>query len=255
MEKKHRNEYDETKELLQRIRKLNKSSKKEIQEQISSSKPRLGDDDMDKKQYPDVSNFGDPVEWQKSEREDRQIDTQPNEEPSNWEEPQKEPEPSNWKNPDETSSWDPLDKEGETNSMMKSIENWNSEESSKNKDYDVVNNVEVVINSTDTADLQLNDDEKVKLSQLIDDFRTEVSEITEFGQLNIYDDNAKLDGNLGEVNLGFTLSAGDDNGLFLSNSAMVQINDNIMEFINKLKLFQIKFNDVLNELISNRQQN
>ena len=238
MEKKHRNEYDDTKELLKRIRKLNNSSKQQIEEQITGSKPRLGD------MNDDELNQLRP-ESQSQERLQADIKPQTEEEPSNWEAPQGEEDPSNWEKP------------GDNQPQPEAQENPIQPETGgdDNKDYDVVNNVEIVINSTDTADLQLNDDEKGKISQLIDDFRAEVSEIAEFGQLNIYDDNAKLDGNLGEVNLGFTLSAGDDNGLFLSNSAMVQINDNIMEFIDKLKIFQVKFNDTLNEIISNRLQN
>lgn len=162
----------------------------------------------------------------------------------------------------ESSGWEPSDIEGETNSMKNSIQNYwdknpnpaNNQKSEKN-DLTVINNVEIVINSTDEADLTLNDDEKGKISQMIDDFRSEVSEITDFGKLNIYDGSAKLDGNVKEVNLGFTLSAGDDNGLFLSNSSMLQINDTTLQYIDKLKKFQIKFNDIMDEIISNRQQN
>jgi len=104
-------------------------------------------------------------------------------------------------------------------------------------------------------DEDLDEDEKTKISQLIDDFREEVSEIAEFGKLQIYADNAKLDGNVGEENIGFMLSAGDDSGLFLTNSAMVRIDQNSSEFVDKLKTYQIKFNDTMNEIIANRQQN
>jgi hypothetical protein len=168
---------------------------------------------------------------------------------------------------DDISDWDPFDKKGETQDMENDIQSYwdknpqpskpqssNSQPSEKS-DVAVINNIEVVINSTDNADFVLNDDEKGKISQLIDDFRSEVSEIAEFGHLNIYGEGAKLDGIIKEVNLSFTLSAGDDNGVFLSNSSMLQINDNTMQYIDKLKKFQQKFNDVLGEIIGNRQQN
>lgn len=187
-----RNDYDDTKDFLNKIRKITKNTAQDIREQLENPNAVLTD------KYPQ---------------------SQP---PS-----QAQPQPTQQ----------------------------SSATSTEKGDFAVINNVEVVINSTDKADLTLQDEEKGKISQLIDDFRTEVSEIAEFGKLNIYDDSAKLDGNIKDVNLGFTISAGDDNGVFLSNTSMVQLNDNTMEFINKLKRYQAKFNNVMGEIIGNRQQN
>ncbi len=183
-----RNEYDETKNFLNKIRKITKTTAQDIREQLESPKNPLAD------------RFTPP-----------QSSTPPT-------------QPT-------------------------------TATATEKSDFEVINNVEVAINSSDRADLKLTDEEKGKVSQLIDDFRSEVSEIAQFGKLNIYDGSAKLDGNIKEVNLGFTISAGDDNGVFLSNAAMLQINDNTMGFIDKLKKFQIKFNDVMGQIIANRQQN
>lgn len=187
-----RNEYDDTKDFLNKIRKITKNTAQDIREQLENPNPTLTD------KYPSTQSQSQPP-------------TQPTQQLSAT--------------------------------------------STEKEDFAVINNVEVVINSTDRADLKLEDDEKGKISQLIDDFRSEVSEITEFGKLNIYNDSAKLDGNIKDVNLGFTISAGDDNGVYLSNASMLQLNDNTMGFINKLKRYQLKFNNVMGEIIGNRQQN
>jgi len=189
-----RNEYDETKAFLNKIRKLTKTSAQDIREQLDTRR-------FATTEYPPTTSA-----------------TQ-------------KPEPLTQPTAPQTS------------------------QSTEKNDFAVINNVEVVINSTDRDDLKLGDEEKGKISQLIDDFRSEVSEIAEFGKLNIYDDSAKLDGNIKEVNLGFTISAGDDNGVFLSNAAMLQINDNSMAYIDKLKKFQLKFNDTMGTIIATRQQN
>jgi len=54
-------------------------------------------------------------------------------------------------------------------------------------EYIVVNNVEVKLHSSDQADLEISEEEKSGLSQLIDNFRTQVTEIAEFEEgFNIY---------------------------------------------------------------------
>lgn len=125
----------------------------------------------------------------------------------------------------------------------------------ENNDVMVINNVDVVVNSADPQDFTFSDDEKGKISQLIDDFRTEVSELVDFGKLIIYPNSSKLDGKIGNINLGFTLSAGDDEGLYLSNASFLKIDDTSLDVINKLKMFGDKFSSILNEMLSNRKEN
>jgi hypothetical protein len=119
-------------------------------------------------------------------------------------------------------------------------------------DFAVINDVEVKINSDDPEDLQLSDEEKGKISQLIDDFRAEVSETVEFGQLNIYDTSAKLDGRISEIGLEFTLSTGDDTGLYIKGS-MLKIDDTSLGMINKLKVYEVKFANSINDLLVTRR--
>ena len=215
MTKTTKNEYDQTKRFLNKIRKLNNLSVEQIKEQLEDKDPI---DDGEEKIYKSVIKTTVPSD----KSEDPDVDNE-----------------SNWETPD-----------------TETQQNWEDSENNEEKsDFDVINNVEVVINSTDKADLQLKDEEKGKISQLIDDFRKDVYEIAEFGKLNIYDNSAKLDGNIGETNLNFTLSAGDDNGVYLHNMSMMKLNNETAEFIRKLQEFQPKFNDVLNEIIANRQQN
>jgi hypothetical protein len=123
------------------------------------------------------------------------------------------------------------------------------------KDFTIVNGVEVRFNSTDTQDLQMKDDEKTKVSALIDAFRNEVSEIAELGQMMVYPDSVKLEGVIGNFNINFTLSAGDDNGVYISNASLLKLSDEVMEILNKLKRFEMKFTDEMNNLILTRRQN
>lgn len=125
----------------------------------------------------------------------------------------------------------------------------------EDKDITVVNNVEIVMNSSDEMDLQLNDEEKGKVSQIIDDFRSEISELVDFGKLQIYNNSAKLDGILNQFNLNFVLSAGDDQGVFISNTSLLKITKEILEILSRLEDFSYKFHNTIGDLISNRKQN
>jgi sporulation protein YlmC with PRC-barrel domain len=132
-------------------------------------------------------------------------------------------------------------------------DNMDYESGEEQEDIAVINDVEVVIHSEDPEDLELKDDEKNNISQLIDEFRTEVSEIVEFDKLHIYEDNAKLEGKISDVNLGFTLSTGNDTGIYLSNTSMMKIDEDTMDMINKLKTFHPKFINTINNLLVHRK--
>jgi len=119
-------------------------------------------------------------------------------------------------------------------------------------DFAVINDVEVVIHSEDPEDLDLNDEEKGKISQLIDDFRVEVVETVEFDKLHVYETSAKLDGKIGEVGLAFTLSTGDDTGLYI-NGQMLKIDENSLNVIRKLGQYHLKFSSTINDLLVTRK--
>ncbi len=121
------------------------------------------------------------------------------------------------------------------------------------EDIAVINDVEIKIHSEDPEDLELQDIEKEKISQLIDDFRKEVSEIAEFGTLHVYPNSAKLDGRISDFDLSFMLSTGDDRGLYISNPSMIKIDDDTINMVNKLRTFEPKFVNSINDLLVSRR--
>ena len=101
-------------------------------------------------------------------------------------------------------------------------------------------------------DLELNDEEKGQISQLIDDFRSEVMETVQFDKLDIYETSAKLGGKIGEIGLMFTLSTGDDTGLYISGQ-MLKIDENSLMIFEKLGAYQLKFSSTINDLLVRRR--
>ncbi len=122
-------------------------------------------------------------------------------------------------------------------------------------EYIVVNNVEVKLNSSDQADLEISEEEKSGLSQLIDNFRTQVTEIAEFEEgFNIYPQSIRLDGSIPDMDISFVYIAGDERGVYI-NANMLELNQESVEMINKLDKFQHTYEDVVNQMIVTRKTN
>lgn len=122
-------------------------------------------------------------------------------------------------------------------------------------DVDVINNVDVNLHSEDSMDVKLSDEEKGNISQMIDDFRTQVSSIVEFDKIDIYSNGVKMTGKIENYNMTFVFSGGDGEGLYISNPSMLKIDDESLSIINKLKKFQENYISVVNVIIINRKQN
>ena len=93
--------------------------------------------------------------------------------------------------------------------MLNTMRNLSEQTQSKNvlkeeeqKMFNLVlnDNVEVKIHSTDQEDLTISDEEKNALNQLIQNFKTQVSELANFDEgFNVYVDNVRLDGKLTKI--------------------------------------------------------
>lgn len=145
------------------------------------------------------------------------------------------------------------------NTMRNLNENVQSKKILKEEDQSMFNlvlndNVEVKIHSTDQEDLSLSDEEKNSLNQLIQNFKSQVSELASFEEgFNIYVDNVRLDGNIQE-DLGFVFIAGNNGGLYI-NTNMLKLDQETVETINKLEKFKHSFDDVVIEIMNNRKNN
>jgi hypothetical protein len=128
------------------------------------------------------------------------------------------------------------------------------EEEEKVNNLVLNNNVEIKVHSADQEDLKIGDDEKNALNQLIENFKTQVSEIAEFEEgFNIYTNSVRLDGSISE-DLAFVFIAGEDRGVYI-NSDMLMLNDETTAVIEKLNKFQHTFEDVAHEMLNTRKNN
>jgi hypothetical protein len=127
--------------------------------------------------------------------------------------------------------------------------------SSENKDVAVVNDVDIKLISQDKSDLELSNEQKEKISQIIDNFRQQVSRIVKFEPgFVIKPSQIRLDGSLEDDEIIFTMVAGENEGIFI-NTNMTELTDETLEIITKLKNFQEMFLSSMEELINDLNSN
>lgn len=122
-------------------------------------------------------------------------------------------------------------------------------------DITVINNVDVKIVSSDEVDLKLVEEDKNKISGLIDNFKSQVSNLVDFEPgLTISQEQIRLDGVITDKDLDFVFIAGEENGLYI-NADMLKIDSDIIEIITKMDKFNESFSTTMNELIISRKNN
>jgi len=130
-----------------------------------------------------------------------------------------------------------------------------SPQSSEDKfdNVEVVNDVEIKLISTDQEDVKLKDDEKSSISQLIDSFRQQVSQLADLNPgITIDESEIRLDGSITDLDINFVIIAGEDSGLYV-NSDMLKVEDDTLLMFDKLLKFKPTFASAMEPILRNRR--
>lgn len=98
----------------------------------------------------------------------------------------------------------------------------------------------LVLHGDSTKDTELTTDDKKNFQETMDEFVSEVSDLVNFGQLNVYQNNVDWSGKIVDFDLDFYLTIGESNGIYISGN-MVKVDENFLDAINKLQSFYEKF--------------
>jgi hypothetical protein len=109
------------------------------------------------------------------------------------------------------------------------------------------------INGKDKNELQLTTDDKTAFQETMDDFTNEVSELVDFNTLNLYPNNVEWSGKIQDLDIEFFFSIGETNGVYI-NGDMININDEFVNFITKLRTYYEKFKTKWSKVIANRKK-
>lgn len=109
------------------------------------------------------------------------------------------------------------------------------------------------INGKDKNELQLTTDDKTAFQDTMDEFVNEVSELVDFNTLNLYQNNVEWSGKIQDLDIEFFFSIGETNGVYI-NGDMININDEFVNFITKLRTYYEKFKTKWSKIIASRKK-
>lgn len=125
-------------------------------------------------------------------------------------------------------------------------------EDDKQKSYRVSGGI-ITLHGKNKQDLELSTDEKISFQETMDDFVNEVSDLSDFGTLNLYKNNVDWSGNVIDFDLEFYFSIGENNGVYI-NGDMIKLDENLVELVNKLTSFYDKFKSKWAKVLAQRKK-
>lgn len=157
-----------------------------------------------------------------------------------------------------------LTEQATINNMAKSIEsNIDSDESKDEIDSDEVKKDKsktyrisgglLTLHGKDKSDLELTTEEKTSYQETMDEFVTDVSDLSDFGVLNVYSNEVQWSGKVIDFDLEFFFSIGENNGVYI-NGDMIKLDDKLTELVTKLTTFYEKFKTKWAKVISVRRK-
>jgi hypothetical protein len=105
----------------------------------------------------------------------------------------------------------------------------------------------------DKKDLELTTEEKTAFQETMDEFVNEVSDLSDFGVLNLYPNEVQWSGKVIDLDIEFFYSIGENNGVYI-NGDMIKLDETLTELITKLTTFYDKFKAKWAKVISQRKK-
>jgi hypothetical protein len=87
----------------------------------------------------------------------------------------------------------------------------------------------------------------------MDEFVNEVSDLSDFGVLNLYPNEVQWSGKVIDLDIEFFYSIGENNGVYI-NGDMIKLDETLTELITKLTTFYDKFKAKWAKVISQRKK-
>ena len=111
----------------------------------------------------------------------------------------------------------------------------------------------IVIHGDTTKEVELTTDEKTSFQETMDEFVNEVSDLVNFGQLNVYKNNVDWSGLIVDFDVEFYFTIGESNGIYLSGE-MTKVDQNYLDMISKLQAYYEKFKSKWAKVIASRKK-
>jgi hypothetical protein len=111
----------------------------------------------------------------------------------------------------------------------------------------------ISIHGDTKKDTDLTGDDKIAFQETMDEFVSEVSDLVNFDQLNVYQDKVDWSGKIVDFDIDFYFTIGENNGIYISGE-MMKLDDNLLQVIDKLQKYYEKFKSKWARVISVRKK-
>ena len=111
----------------------------------------------------------------------------------------------------------------------------------------------LVIHGDNRQDVDLTTDDKNAFQETMDEFVNEVSDLANFGQLNVYKNNVDWSGLIVDYDVEFYFTIGESNGIYMSGE-MMKIDENYLGMVSKLQSYYEKFKSKWAKVLAGRKK-
>ena len=111
----------------------------------------------------------------------------------------------------------------------------------------------LIIYGNKKSDTELTSEEKTVFQETMDEFVSEVSDLTNFGPLQIYSNNVEWSGKIVDFDMTFKFRIGESNGLYITGDTL-QVDDNFLNTITKLQNYYEKFKSKWAKVMASRKK-
>ena len=144
------------------------------------------------------------------------------------------------------------ERENVSNSVEKKISFTVNPEDEKKQSYRVSGGV-MTLHGKSKQDIELTTNEKAMFQETMDEFVQEVSDLADFGKLNVYSNNVEWSGHIVDMDIDFFFSVAEPNGLYIKGD-MIKVDQDFVGMISKLQTFYFKFRSKWAKVIASRKK-
>lgn len=122
----------------------------------------------------------------------------------------------------------------------------------KSKTYRISGGL-LTLHGKDKKEIELTTEEKTAFQETMDDFVSEVSDLSDFGVLNLYENSVEWSGKVIDFDLEFFYTIGENNGVYI-NGDMIKLDDKLVELVNKLTSYYEQFKTKWAKIVASRKK-
>ena len=111
----------------------------------------------------------------------------------------------------------------------------------------------LVIHGDSSKEVELTTEDKAAFQETMDEFVNEVSDLANFGQLNVYKNNVEWSGVVVDYDVEFYYTIGESNGIYISGE-MMKLDENLLDMITKLQTYYEKFKSKWAKVLAARKK-